>query len=386
MNRIFLFLILNLISLDLSASVPSKKAPMLVDQLGVIRRKLLSAEKDLIESVKGQKKAQLNVKKIKELMDLQKEESKIAKKRLQELSSTVSELENRKLEINEKIKNRNFKIRKFLISMNNTFNIGETSIIPEDFIGPKRHVLGRLVENGLKEIAIFKVDLDDALELEGRIQEEKQHLAYLVHDLTEQEMILEFNRELQNDILKKKHEQRIAQFENYKKLKDTEMQVEQLIGQFNARKELEKVEEAQRVASKSVTTGAFQKLKGKLLLPVNKGQVVTGFGKVFDSKSGLYIFKKGIDIATGKEMPVRSIAEGKVVYSGELSGYGKVTIIDHGHQYYSLLANLGELTKKTGDDVSTGDTIGRTDDLGTPVYFEIRARNVAVNPLQWLAN
>jgi septal ring factor EnvC (AmiA/AmiB activator) len=270
--------------------------------------------------------------------------------------------------------------------MNNTFSLGETSIIPEDFIGPKRHVLGHLVENGLKEIAIIRVDLEDALILEGRIQEEKQHLAYLVQDLSEQEMILEFNKELQNDILKKKHELRIAQFESYKKLKETEMQVEQLIGQFNSRKELEKVEEAQRVATISARVGEFQKMKGKLLFPVSKGQVIAGFGKAFDSKSGLYVFKKGIDISTGKELPVRSVSEGKVAYSGELNGYGKVTIIDHGHQYYSLMANLGELTKRAGDNVSAGDTIGRTDDLGTPVYFEIRARNVAVNPLQWLAN
>ena len=373
-----------LLSPLLFASIGNKKVTPLVDQLHVVRKKLLHTEKELLESVHLQKKAQAQVQKIKLLIELQKEESKLGKKRLQELSSTISELENRRFELNEKIRASQKKIRKFLMVMNES--LGSEISTQDEIMGPKRQVLARLVENGLKEITIFRVDLDDADELEERIQEEKQHLAYLMQDLNEQETLLEFNRQLQTDIFQKKHEQRLAQFESYRKLKETESQVEELIGQFNARKELEKVEEAERTALRSTQRGAFARLKGRLMFPVPNGQVVSGFGKVFDSKSGLHIFKKGIDITTGKEMPVMAVSDGKVAYSGELQGYGKVAIIDHGQQYYSLLANLGHLTKKNGDTVSTGDTIGRTDDLGTPVYFEIRARNVAVNPLQWLAN
>jgi septal ring factor EnvC (AmiA/AmiB activator) len=63
-----------------------------------------------------------------------------------------------------------------------------------------------------------------------------------------------------------------------------------------------------------------------------------------------------------------------------------VTIIDHGDHFYSLVAHLGDLRRKVGESVQAGDVIGLTDAQGTPVYFEIRARNVAVNPLQWVSN
>jgi septal ring factor EnvC (AmiA/AmiB activator) len=127
-------------------------------------------------------------------------------------------------------------------------------------------------------------------------------------------------------------------------------------------------------------------LKGHLQLPVAGGKILTSYGRAFDSKSGLYVFKKGVEIQADKKQTVRAIYGGKIAYSGELPDYGKVEIIDHGDHFYSLCAHLGDSIKKTGDSVAAGDAIGVTDDLGTPVYFEIRARNVAVNPLQWVSN
>ena len=125
-------------------------------------------------------------------------------------------------------------------------------------------------------------------------------------------------------------------------------------------------------------------MKGKLGLPVD-GKIVSKFGPSFDMKSSLNIFKKGIDIEAGKKMLVRAISAGKIAFSGELPNYGRVTIIDHGEHFYSLCAHLGELRKQVGDPVAAGDSVGTSSDDGAPVYFEIRARNIAVNPLQWVS-
>ena len=61
-------------------------------------------------------------------------------------------------------------------------------------------------------------------------------------------------------------------------------------------------------------------------------------------------------------------------------------ILDHGDHFYSLCAHLGSILKKTNEWVASHDKVGATDLAGTPLYFEIRARNVAVNPLQWVSN
>ena len=100
----------------------------------------------------------------------------------------------------------------------------------------------------------------------------------------------------------------------------------------------------------------------------------------------VYVFKKGIEILLPGGVPVRAVSEGKVVYSGKLPNYGQVVIIDHGDHYYSLCAHLGASSKKVNELVKAGDQIGQSGNPGTPLYFEIRARNIAVNPLQWLFN
>ena len=80
---------------------------------------------------------------------------------------------------------------------------------------------------------------------------------------------------------------------------------------------------------------------------------------------------------------MRAVFPGKVVFSGSISGYGQLLILDHGDQYYSLVGKLGEVLKKEGDEIREGDVLGRTAQDKTPLYFEIRQRHIAVNPAPW---
>ena len=131
-------------------------------------------------------------------------------------------------------------------------------------------------------------------------------------------------------------------------------------------------------------SSSFPSRKGGLLMPV-EGKIVTAFGRKYDPKASLYTFHKGVDIAAPAGQPVQAVFAGKVVYSGKIGGYGQLLILDHGDQYYSLVGQLGEIHKREGDDVKEGETLGRSALDGAPVYFEIRQRHVAVNPVPWFA-
>lgn len=365
----------------------------LVRRLDEIRTRIISLQKVLIDASRNQKHAKGNLKKIEALIRLQREERDLGKQRLTDLEGTVRELETRRASLNSKIVEQQKSVRRFLMAIERgtdedpTRKVYAMPVLESERIeAPRRRILANLTSRGIREIEILKVDLADAENLETRIQEEKQQLAYLFQDLFEKESVLELNRQIQADMLQKNHEERVAQLENYRLLKSAEAQVESLIGEFNARIELERATEAERAASKAMNNGAFARLKGRLPLPVGGAKVLTAFGRAYDPKSRLYIFKKGVELSAGKNEPVRAISAGKVAFSGELPSYGKVAIIDHGEHFYSLCAQLGSLSKKAGEAVAAGEHIGVADDSGTPVYFEIRARNVAVNPLQWVAN
>jgi septal ring factor EnvC (AmiA/AmiB activator) len=386
-------------ALFLAQSVPAladSPKPTLADRLTGIRSHVMELESNILDALKTQKQAQTNMRKIQKLIALQRQERDLGKKRLGELEAKVLELQTRRGTLADKIKKQQSDVRRSLLSLERSSagrDAAEASrslSLPEGekLEAPRRKVLANLSDRGLKEVEALKIDLADAEQLENRIQDEKQQLAYLFQDLQEQEGVLELNRQLQVDLIRKKHDERLVQLESYRKLKTSEQQVEALIGQFNSRVELERANEEERRGSRvaSQALGAFARLKGRLGLPVADGKVISAFGRSFDPKSRLYIFKKGIDIASAKLAGVRAISPGKVAYSGELPEYGRVAIVDHGEHYYSICAHLGELKKKAGDSVEAGDLIGLTDESGTPVYFEIRARNVAVNPLQWVSN
>jgi septal ring factor EnvC (AmiA/AmiB activator) len=377
------------LSVSAHASTPPPGRLGLAERLTGIRNQVLTLEQEILDGLRVQKRARANLTKIKVLTRLQEKERELGRARLDELQRTITELELRRATLKEKVGEHQVAIRLRLRALNLALHETPRAARPaesEAIDAPRRKVLAGLVDRELREIETLHADLADADHLETRIQEEQQQLAYLLQDMKEQESVLELNRQLQVDVLTKRHAERVGQLENYRKLKTAESQVERLITDFNARKELEKSMEQEREAMRGLNmNSAFARLKGRLAMPV-AGKVVSSFGRAFDPKSNLHVFKKGIDIDAGPGRRVTAVHEGKVAFAGELPNYGRVTIIDHGDHFYSLCAHLGELTRKVGEQVAAGDVIGVTDASGAPIYFEIRSRNVAVNPLQWISN
>lgn len=380
---------------------PPLPAPALVDHLASIRAQVSALEESLTGTKATQNDMHSQLKKIQKLLKLQRLEQSLGQKRLAELEHTIVELESRRTDLKGKMDRQQKALRLYLSALEASSRgvplekLSPLHLLEQEKIeAPHRKVLANLVDKGLKEIEILHVDLSDAIQLEGHIQDERIQLTYLYQDLKEQEGVLELNRQVQLDLLKKKRNEHLSQFENYRKLKSAESQVEHLIKEFNARKELERSEESEKVASQTqpqvqaqlMTPGMFVNSKGRLPFPVEGGRVISEFGRAFDHRTGLYIFKKGIEIQAHTDAPVKAVSAGKVVFSGILPNYGQVVIIDHGDHYYSLCAHLGSTLKQMNAWVKEGDRIGQAGSSGIPLYFEIRSRNIAVNPLQWLFN
>ena len=97
----------------------------------------------------------------------------------------------------------------------------------------------------------------------------------------------------------------------------------------------------------------------------------------------------GFAFTTDQRADVRCVFWGKVVYSDELRGFGKVVVIFHGKQYYSLYAFLSTVDVAVGQDVEKGESIGQTGYYplveGPGLYFELRLGQSPVNPGSWLA-
>ncbi|MBT5376729.1 MAG: peptidoglycan DD-metalloendopeptidase family protein [Nitrospinaceae bacterium] len=126
--------------------------------------------------------------------------------------------------------------------------------------------------------------------------------------------------------------------------------------------------------------------KGRLSMPL-KGKVLNKFGRQKDRQLGSFIVHNGINIKAKTGMSVHSIFDGKVLYTGELEGYGNLVIIGHGKDYHSLYGHLDSIAVKKNQVVKIGETIGLSGDTGSLVgetlYFEMRKKGEPIEPVRW---
>lgn len=99
------------------------------------------------------------------------------------------------------------------------------------------------------------------------------------------------------------------------------------------------------------------------------------------SPQGLYIINKA-------GTPIKSVANGKVVYAGNgLRGYGNLVIVNHASSYISVYAHNRSIAVKEGQSVRQGQKIaemGSTESNQVGLYFELRRNGKAVNASSYL--
>jgi septal ring factor EnvC (AmiA/AmiB activator) len=134
----------------------------------------------------------------------------------------------------------------------------------------------------------------------------------------------------------------------------------------------------------------FEKNKGKLPWPVEKGVITSRFGKQpHPVLPGITIENNGVDITTEKGAAVRSIFRGDVSSVIVIPGAGKAVILSHG-AYRTVYSNLREVSVAKGQKVDTKQTVGTvlTDDTGSIAHIEVWKITadglVKVDPGPWL--
>jgi murein hydrolase activator len=126
--------------------------------------------------------------------------------------------------------------------------------------------------------------------------------------------------------------------------------------------------------------GDFETRKGDLPWPL-RGKVIAAFGSQVHPRYKTKTSNLGIDIKAGPSAAVSAVAAGRIAYADQFLGYGNLVIVDHGGGFYTLYANLSEMSAQVGTEVTAGTRVGTASDY---VHFEIRKDGKAVNPMDWL--
>ncbi len=95
---------------------------------------------------------------------------------------------------------------------------------------------------------------------------------------------------------------------------------------------------------------------------------------------------RGVDYAAPRGTPIKAAGDGKVIFRGTKSGYGKVVILQHGGNITTLYAHMSGFNAKVrlGTRVRQGQTIGYVGMTGLAtanhLHYEYRLNGVHRNP------
>jgi murein DD-endopeptidase MepM/ murein hydrolase activator NlpD len=119
-----------------------------------------------------------------------------------------------------------------------------------------------------------------------------------------------------------------------------------------------------------------------------EGQVTGSFGERIDPFNGEGAFHSGVDIGSTYGKQIIAPADGVVVATETLGGYGKIIMMDHGSGISTRYGHLSGFAVTPGQRVQRGDVIGYVGESGRStgphLHYEVRINGTPVNPYKYL--
>ncbi|MBO9634717.1 MAG: peptidoglycan DD-metalloendopeptidase family protein [Chitinophagaceae bacterium] len=132
-------------------------------------------------------------------------------------------------------------------------------------------------------------------------------------------------------------------------------------------------------------SGGFEKQKGKLPWPVDKGSVKLHYGTYTIEGTPIRGNNPGITLETNTGAAVKAVYDGEVTTVFDIEGNWAV-MVQHG-KYFTVYSNLASISVSKGQKVSMGQVIGKAgsnDDGNGEVEFIITLEKANQNPEFWL--
>ena len=235
----------------------------------------------------------------------------------------------------------------------------------------------RRIENTQAEIDtqndLLKANKHDKLVV---LDTRKREQDKLVRDEKKQKTMLNQLKSKEKDLSKQLKQQQ-------KKVAELNKKIDDLV-----RQQSDKASKTTMTKEQQLLAGGFEKNKGRLPWPVEKGMISGHFGKqqhpVYEH---VIMDNTGIYIQTTAGMKARAVYAGEVTSCFMVAGTYAV-IIQHGN-YRTVYSNLSKLNVKQGDKVETKQAIGTifTDpeqDQKTELYFRVYKDKDILNPELWI--
>ena len=245
----------------------------------------------------------------------------------------------------------------------------------QEFAGYRKQQV-RCIENKQHEIERKNDQLkENRRDRQGALQLQKREQENLARDERKQKKMLQELQKKEKDLIAQQKKQQ-------KKMNELNKKIDELINKDVKRTANTLTKEEKLLA------GGFEKNKGRLPWPTEKGFISGQFGvQQHPTLAHVTVNNRGVYIQTTSGSNARAVYEGEVSAIFVNDGQN-VVIVKHGN-YRTVYSNLTTLYVKTGDKVVAKQKIGRiyTDpenDNQTELFFQVRKDTDVLDPSLWL--
>ncbi len=116
-------------------------------------------------------------------------------------------------------------------------------------------------------------------------------------------------------------------------------------------------------------------------------RTASGYGERIDPFYKTRKFHAGMDFAAATGTPVYASGDGTVKFTGWMSGYGNIVIVNHGYGYETRYAHLSKILTKKGHKVVRGEEIALVGSTGKStgphLHYEVRYKGKPQNPINY---
>jgi septal ring factor EnvC (AmiA/AmiB activator) len=331
--------------------------------------------KDGFSILESMEKMNFEILKLNDLIEEVTKEKQESLKRLNELREELQNHENQSEKISLKLRQIAY-LNSYLKNVNPFFIF--MSVRDYSEFTRSLRLTKLLLENHLKALLALQETLLKIRTVEFKMTIEQAHSYYLERTLTDAKDQLKEEIEAKKSLLDK-----IAK--DFSLNSKMEKELMESYNDFNNK--------ILAMPSGLKTGSVFESLQSRLKMPISNAIVIVPFGKkihpVFKTATNHNGWKLSSPNWNGEIKNVRAVAFGRVVFTGNIKGFGNAVLIDHAGGYHTLYTGLLKATVREGEMIRERDILGKIgmfpgDSKGRPLYFEIRKDSKPVDPALWM--
>lgn len=303
----------------------------------------------------------------KDIVSIEKEREKIVEE-IKTVSKNIEYGEKNLAISSDEMKRKKLEYKAKLIAWNRYVYDKDEEIITEALL---RKNFKNLLNGDLKKMDYIQSVQVDIKKVKKDIENEKLKLSSLRNKLAQNLKNIDRMKKEKNSLIARLNTEKTTHVKTISKLQKEKERIEKQIKQII----VSRSKEDKQVVNKSQ---AYSKL-GKVLKPV-EGRIVVNFEQ--EKEQG--VTSNGIEILAQMGRKVIASSGGKVIYSDNFQGLGKVVMIDYGYNMIGVYGNLISTNVKLNQTVGKGSEIGvlGLSTEGKPnLYYELRFNLKPIDPV-----